>query len=142
MDLLIYFLPVLIILIIYILIKYLEKTKAEKILKNYSKQEIKAFSSNVNFFGEKSKGMTQIRGNGALLLTKERLYFQMWIPKKEIKIPLDKIENIEEVKSFFGKSKFRPLLKIEYIDENGQKNSAAWMVKNLQKWKSIINETR
>jgi hypothetical protein len=126
----------------YILIKYLEKTKAEKILKNYSKEEIKAFSSNVNFFGEKSKGMTQIRGNGALLLTKDYLYFQMWIPKKEIKIPLDKIENIEEVKSFLGKSKLRPLLKIDYIDENGQKNSAAWLVKNLQKWKSIINETR
>jgi hypothetical protein len=96
----------------------------------------------VNFFGEKSKGMTQIRGNGALLLTKDYLYFQMWIPKKEIKIPLDKIENIEEVKSFLGKSKLRPLLKIDYIDENGQKNSAAWLVKNLQKWKSIINETR
>jgi hypothetical protein len=142
MNIPIYFLPILIIFVMYVLIKYLEKTKAEKILKNYSKQEIKAFSSNVNFFGIKSQGMTQIRGNGALLLTKEYLYFQMWIPKKEIKIPLDKIENIEEVKSFLGKSKFRPLLKINYIDENGQKNSAAWMVKNLEKWKEIINETR
>jgi hypothetical protein len=66
----------------------------------------------------------------------------MWIPKKEIKIPIDKMEKIEEVKSFLGKSKFRPLLKIGYIDENGQKNSAAWMVKNLQKWKSIINEVK
>jgi hypothetical protein len=37
----------------------------------------------------------------------------MWIPKKEIKIPIDKMEKIEEVKSFLGKSKFRPLLKIE-----------------------------
>jgi len=113
MNIPIYFLPILIIFVMYVLIKYLEKTKAEKILKNYSKQEIKAFSSNVNFFGIKSQGMTQIRGNGALLLTKEYLYFQMWIPKKEIKIPIDKMEKIEEVKSFLGKSKFRPLLKIE-----------------------------
>jgi len=142
MNLFLYLLPLVIILILYFVIKYLEKTKAQKILKNYNKEEIKAFSSNVNYFGVKSKGMTQIRGNGALLLTKEYLFFQMWIPKKEIKIPLDKIEKIEEVRSFLGKSKFMPLLKIDFIDENEQKNSAAWLVKNLQKWKQIINENR
>lgn len=142
MTVLYYILPVLIILIILVILKYLEKSRAEKILKNYSKEEIKAFSSNVNFFGLKSKGLSQIRGNGALLLTKEYLYFEMWIPKKKVKIPLEKIKNIEEAKSFLGKTRFTPLLKIDFIDENNQKNSCAWQVRKLKKWIAIINQNR
>lgn len=142
MTVLYYILPVLIILIILVILKYLEKSRAEKILKNYSKEEIKAFSSNVNFFGLKSKGISQIRGNGALLLTKEYLYFEMWIPKKKVKIPLEKIKNIEEAKSFLGKTRFTPLLKIDFIDENNQKNSCAWQVRKLKKWIAIINQNR
>jgi L-2-hydroxyglutarate oxidase LhgO len=41
-----------------------------------------------NFFGQESRGVTQIRGNGTLILTDSDLIFEMWVPNKQLRIPL------------------------------------------------------
>ena len=93
-----------------------------------------------NLFGLQSQGMGQVRGNGVLTLTETCLHFLMWLPKREVSIDLRTIRSIETPKSFLGKSKFRPLLKVDFTDERGQQDAAAWLVADLEAWKDAVEE--
>lgn len=114
------------------------KRKQQKILEKTDSREIIKSSRGANFFGLESKGHAQIRGNGNLYLTDHCLYFKMWAFQREIVIPLTAIEKIETPKWHLGKSKFRPLLKLFFINESGQKDSVAWLVKDLDGWIVVI----
>ena len=93
-----------------------------------------------NFFGIESEGMTQMRGNGTLILTDEELYFQMWIPGRELSIRLDRISGTDIVKKHLGKTKLRPLLKVIFRNRKGEHDSAAWLVENPRVWISELKE--
>ncbi|NVM44772.1 MAG: hypothetical protein HWN79_07630 [Candidatus Lokiarchaeota archaeon] len=90
--------------------------------------------NSANFFGQDSYKSRQIRGNGVLVLTQEELYFEMWHPKKVLKIPTTTILKVEITKSFLRKSVFRKLLKVMFQNENGEEEAAAWWVSSLDKW--------
>jgi hypothetical protein len=120
--------------------KYYKIKRAEELFSNYHKDRIIYFSKEVNFFGQKSSGRTQVRGNGSLLLTPDELHFTRWMPKKSLVIPLDDIENIERVDSFLGKRKKRELLKVDFKNSKGEKDSAAWFLDNMQAWEQVIKD--
>ena len=92
------------------------------------------------FFGLESLGSWKIRGNGVLILTENELFFGMWKPKKELLIPVKSIIEIRNPKSHMHRSVFRPLLKIVFKNENGESDSVAWYVRNLDKWNKFLNE--
>jgi len=93
-----------------------------------------------NFFGLESLGVWKVRGNGVLLLTEEELFFGMWKPQKELSIPIKSIIEITNPKSHMHRSIFRPLLKVIFKNTNGENDSAAWYVQNLDKWNNMINK--
>lgn len=126
--------------IIYKAVNVLKRKRAEELLKNYHKDRIIYFSREVDFFGQKSAGRSQIRGNGSLILTPDKIHFLRWIPKKDIVIPLENIEDIERVNSFLGKSKKDELLKINFNDSEGKKDSAAWLLENMHAWERVIKD--
>jgi hypothetical protein len=95
-----------------------------------------------SFFGQESRGVTQMRGNGTLILTDSDLIFEMWLPSKEFRIPLRSIQAIENPTSFLGKSRFTPLLKVVYTNDQGAADSMAWQVRELSGWMQMINEAR
>lgn len=122
---------------------YLKKAKA-KIQKNISQrylgQNIVLKDNSANFFGKKSLKSRQFRGNGILILTEEEIYFSMFIPRKEVIVSLDSIQDIETPTRFLGKTKFKPLLKINFEACQEVQDSAAWLVKDVKKWKKEIQE--
>lgn len=126
--------------LIYIIIASIKRKRAEELFTNYHKDRIIYFSKEVDFFGQKSAGRAQIRGNGSLLLTPDKLHFIRWVPKKNIIIPLDNIENIERVNSFLGKNEKVDLLKIEFSNNQGVKDSAAWFLDNMHVWEKVIKD--
>ena len=111
------------------------KNRIKEIGAKFQESEIIKISENANYFGLESKGVKQIRGNGVLILTKEMLYFEMWVkPKTIVKIPINSIEKIESVKSHLRKSRFQKLLKVIFMDEQGNPDSVAWLVRDLEEW--------
>jgi hypothetical protein len=92
-----------------------------------------------NLFGVRSGGMGQVRGNGVLTLTNRRLHFMMWLPRREVSIDLLNITGIETPKSFLGKSKLRPLLQVNFTDERGDEDAAAWLVADLEEWTETLD---
>jgi predicted secreted protein len=83
------------------------------------------------FFGQESKGVTQLRGTGTLLLTEHEVYFRKWVPMTEYVIPLGSITSIETPNVHLGKTYGKPLLKVSYQREDGQPDSIAWSVRDL-----------
>jgi hypothetical protein len=121
-------------------LKTLEKKRAAEALNKFKEQRICGVSSNVNFFGQESLGVTQMRGNGVLVLTEHELFFQMWAPQKELRIKSAAIIGVENPKTFLGKTKFKPLLKVIFKNEKNEIDSAAWLVNKLYGWQSAIEK--
>ena len=116
------------------------KKRTDVYLKKFQHKNIILTSNGANFFGQESLGRTQIRGNGLLLLTSDELFFGMWLPKREYLIPLVSIHELESPKSFFGRTKFRPLLKIVFTNDSGETDSCAWLVRDVKLWSKRIEE--
>jgi len=95
-------------------------------------------NGSANLFGVHSRGMGQVRGNGVLSLTDSRLHFLMWLPRRELSIPIRAIEGIETPESFLGKTMFRPLLQVNFENEAGEPDAAAWLVRDLRAWRDAI----
>jgi hypothetical protein len=117
------------------------KKRKEEIMKKFEGQKVLGAFGSANFFGQESKGVRQVRGNGVLVLTEETLYFEMWVkPKTIIEIPIKSIKKIDIVKSHLHKSKFRPLLKVIFTNGIGEHDSIAWMVNNLEEWRNALEK--
>ena len=81
-----------------------------------------------------------MRGNGTLLFTEDSLAFEMWIPRKELIIPFSAIKGIENPRTFLGKSNFTPLLKIDFTNESGEADAAAWLVRDVDSVQDTLEE--
>jgi hypothetical protein len=115
------------------------RNKLDKyILKRFDKNEIIGATTRANFFGEKSKGGKQLRGNGAIVLTKEKLLFIRAVPFKEYTISIKAMKGVSMPTSFNGKSVFSKLLCVHYNVEDGE-DAMAWAVENPEKWKESID---
>jgi hypothetical protein len=99
---------------------------------------ILAEEDGANFFGLGSKGGAQIRGNGFLGVSQEALLFVMWFPRKEIRIPRDRIVSVERANSHAGKTIGRPLLRVRFRNDVGEEDTAAWYVSDLQRWLVLL----
>jgi hypothetical protein len=95
-----------------------------------------------NFYGQESKGVAQMRGNGTMVLTNTELYFEQWLTNREFRIPLAAIQEIETPSAYLGKTNFRPILKVVFRDESGQTDAMGWLVPDVEAAKQAINDAR
>jgi hypothetical protein len=117
--------------------KSVRKKLERYIQENFEKKDVIGATTRANFFGVKSKGGKQIRGNGAIVLTKDQLFFIRAMPFKESIIPVNSIGQVSLPKIFNGKSAFSKLLCIHY-NIDGVEDSIAWSIRNPEKWKASI----
>jgi len=116
------------------------RRRINKIHEKYKNEKILIIDDISNFFGLESLGVWKIRGNGVLLLTEEELFFGMWKPEKEFSIPVSSIIEITNPKTHMHRSVNRPLLKVTFKNKKGEIDSAAWFVRELEKWNEFLNE--
>lgn len=93
-----------------------------------------------NLFGVRSRGMGQVRGNGVLTLTDRRLHFAMWLPRREVSIERARITGTETPRSFLGRSRLTPVLQVDFTNELGEQDAAAWLVRDLPEWTEALSE--
>ena len=92
-------------------------------------------------FGQQSKGLAQLRGNGALALTSTELCFVMYVPERELRIPLPSVEAVSLVRSHLGKSQGVQLLHVRFKDQEAE-DAIAWRVPDPNVWKDKIESLR
>jgi len=81
-----------------------------------------------------------VRGNGTLILTGDELVFMMLVPKREIIIPRSSIISVDTPKSFLGKTRFTPLLRVDFSTPRGKTDSAAWAIRDIESCLNILEE--
>lgn len=84
-------------------------------------------------FGLESKGVTQARGNGALVLTDRELHFFQFLPARDLRIPCESIVEVKTTRSHLGKSIGRDLLFVAF-EVDGRRDSVAWYVTDVAAW--------
>jgi hypothetical protein len=91
-------------------------------------------------FGVESRGKFQLRGTGCLALTADEVLFVMWLPRREIRIPRSSITSIETPLSHLGKTQFTRLLRVRFATSEGNDDSVAWRVPNLDQWTAALRD--
>jgi hypothetical protein len=119
----------------------LEKRLKPVIQARFAGREVLRAAYEANFFGLQSRGLAQVRGNGALVLLRDKLYFLQAVTKREITMPLADIEAVSLVKSHLGKRIGRPLLRVDFRAAAAA-DAVAWYVYDAAAWKSAIEEAR
>lgn len=109
--------------------------------KRYPAAEVLLSETLAQSFGQQSKGVVQARGNGALALTNSELFFGMYVPDRELKIPLASIKAVSLVRSHLGKTQGTDLLHVRYETE-GAEDAIAWRVPKPAAWKAKLDELR
>lgn len=97
-----------------------------------------AADDSANFFGVESRGAAQIRGNGYLAASPDEILFIMWLPRRELAIPLSRVTAVERATSHLGKTIGRELLRVRFTNDAGQPDSVAWFVRDLPMWESAL----
>ena len=124
--------------LLFYMLRRLQKRQAAAVMKRFEGRRLLAISSSANFFGLSSRGLRQLRGNGILALTEDTLFFQLWLSRNCIEIPVKSISGIATPRIFLRKSILRPLLRVDFTSDKGRPDAAAWYVKKLPEWKEAL----
>ena len=99
-----------------------------------------------NFFGQKSRGMGQVRGNGCLGISRDAIVFEMWLPRRSFEILVRNITAVHEERSFLGKAVgMAKVIVIDYKSETGTEDAMGFVLPDWrEKLKAIqkLVETR
>lgn len=125
-------------LITRLVLKNLQKQGEEILKTRFKAEETLEKDLTANFFGIRSLGTGQIRGNGLLVLTRDQLWFQRYGAQEPIRIPTEQIQKVSSVRSHLGKTVGKELLSIEFKNNSSQADAAAWLVSDLEGWKNNL----
>lgn len=92
-------------------------------------------------FGQESRGKAQLRGNGALVVTHERILFLQAVTNRDLVIPMESITATSFVHSHLGKATPYRLVKIAF-DLGAGPDSIACIVRNPDEVRAKIDEQR
>jgi hypothetical protein len=91
-----------------------------------------------NSLGVESAGPWQVRGNGNLALTEDELLFAQWVPKRLLRIERRSIVKVSRTESHLGKTISRPLLEVTWTRDDGEQDSIALWVRDLDRWLAAL----
>ncbi|MEW6553898.1 MAG: hypothetical protein AB1384_06400 [Actinomycetota bacterium] len=91
-----------------------------------------------NYFGLLSEGLAQVRGNGLLALTSGGIRFRMLAPQRTLFIPRGSVRAVSHPRWFLKKTKARDLLRVDFINDRGDEDAAAWIVRDPRWWDGAI----
>lgn len=119
----------------------LKATVERRIAAVYAPGQILLKDLTANSFGLESAGVWQIRGNGALVLTRDCLHFFMFLPSRDFRVPLDAVTGVTFTKHHLAKATIFDLLKVVF-SADGKQDSIAWYLSDPAAWKHRIEELR
>ena len=120
----------------------IRKGSRETLAKRYSSEDILCHDNFAEYFGMELYKGKQVRAKGVLVLAQSELYFLRLHPRMELCIPLKRIKRCVTPMMFLGKSINKPLLKVEFKDEDGALNAVAWHLRDLKTFETALKLQR
>jgi hypothetical protein len=97
-------------------------------------------TANARGLGLESRGASQVRGDGWLVLTDDELRFRQWVPDRETRIPLAALTEVTTKRWWLGKSVGSKLLVVRWHTPEGGEDAMAWEVPELDEWLAALAE--
>ena len=104
----------------------------------FSGQKILAMSFGVNYFGRASEPGKPRKSSGFLLLLADGLFYRSRTARLELRIAGDKIAHVYQDNSIKGVNLHQSVMKIDFINENNDRDSAAFKVPYPPQWIQAI----
>ena len=104
----------------------------------FGSRNLRAMSFGVNFFGTATEPGRPRRSSGFLLLLPDRLFYRSRVKKIELEIPANRIARVYHDRSHKGVDLHVSLVKIDFINARGQKDTAAFKVPYPPQWINAI----
>ena len=95
-------------------------------------------TANARGLGLESRGASQVRGNGWLVLTADELRFRQWVPDRETRIALAAVTEVTTERWWLGKSVGSKLLVVRWRTPEGAEDAMAWEVRDLDGWLAAL----
>ena len=106
--------------------------------RRFGDSKILAMSFGVNYFGRASEPGKPRRSSGFLLLLPDRLFYRSRMAGLELDIPGKDITQIYPGTSIKGLDLHQSVMKVDFINEHNQRDSAAFKVPYPPQWINAI----
>jgi len=114
----------------------------ERVTQKISGQKIIMPTEHIMFRAVESSGYSQSSGMGYIALTEKFLYFELILLDLVITVPTPMLKGAEFVKRLKGVSPGRKMLRIIYTNKQGEDDSIAINVKDMERWRKVISDVR
>jgi hypothetical protein len=108
------------------------------IKKRFGSQSVIALSFGVNYFGRATEPGAPYRSSGFLLLLPDCLFFRSRTAKVEVKISVPSISQVYHDTSHKGAELHRSVIKVDFLTDQGQKDTVAFAVPYPPQWIQAI----
>jgi len=107
----------------------------------FGKDKIVAMSFGVNFFGSATEPGSPRRSSGFLILLSDRVFYRSRFKKLELEIPAAQIARVYHDKIHKGVNLHQSLVKIDFVNSQNQKDTAAFKVPYPPQWINAIENS-
>ena len=107
----------------------------------FGSQNLRAMSFGVNYFGQATEPGKPRRSSGFLLLLPNSLFYRSRIKKIQLEIPGDRIARVYHDRSHKGVDLHMSLVKIDFLNSDDQRDTAAFKVPYPPQWMQAIERT-
>jgi hypothetical protein len=104
----------------------------------FGKQKALAMSFGVNYFGRASQSGRPRHSSGFLLLMPDRVFYRSRSTKIELDIPAASISRVYPGTSLRGVELHQSVMKIDFLNENNDRDTAAFRVPYPPQWIQAI----
>lgn len=100
----------------------------------FGSHKILAMSFGVNYFGRATEPGAPRRSSGFLLMLPDRLFYRSRLKKLELEIPGARIARVYHDRSHKGIDLHQSLVKVDFINSENEKDTAAFKVPYPPQW--------
>ncbi|UCG07335.1 MAG: hypothetical protein JSV83_01385 [Desulfobacterales bacterium] len=100
----------------------------------FGSHKILAMSFGVNYFGRATETGAPRRSSGFLLMLPDRLFYRSRLKKLELEIPGARIARVYHDRSHKGIDLHQSLVKVDFINSENEKDTAAFKVPYPPQW--------
>ena len=121
------------------LISFIRNLETRRLRNRLGADDILMTGFNVHFYGVESVPGIPFNNMGALGLSHEGLYYRSRYSKRDLFIAGKQITSIIATDDFKGKNMYGNIVAINFINEKGEKDRAAFRIPYPERWSKAIN---
>ncbi len=121
-------------------ISYVRNMEAKRLRNKLGESNIVLSGYNVHFYGVESAEEKPLKSIGALALSGKGLYYRARYTKLELFISGKQITSITATDDFKGKNMYGNIVAINFINNNGEKDRAAFRIPYPERWSKAITQ--